>query len=250
MRQSGGDVRPEGLAVVVRDLSPYRFALRRHLRRLGVPFSGVGERGGLLPAGRRAWAALDLLRWGPEAPVDRWLDACEWLQPELRVDLRLALRALGAARLRDVAALREQTFDAGVALPVRQGLTRIAPGPRAAGEAPPSEAGSGTGAAEADSRDLEPAPASPEHGPPAEPLPEDDDEGREVARSRRISGHKLRRGVLAAARVHDRLVAWPRQAAASVQMEWLQGLLGELGLGREPAPLAAALSELRRWQRR
>ncbi|HXO43626.1 MAG TPA: PD-(D/E)XK nuclease family protein, partial [Thermoanaerobaculia bacterium] len=149
-------------------------------------------------------------------------------------------------RLRDVAALREQTFDAGVALPVRQGLTRIAPGPRAAGEAPPAEAGSGTGAAEAVSRDLEPAPASPEPGPAAEPLPEDDDEGREVARSRRISGHKLRQGVQAATRVHDRLVAWPRQAAASVQTEWLQGLLDELGLGREPAPLAAALSELRR----
>src|SRR6202040_3799750 len=145
-RLLAGGVLPEGLTVVARDLSAYRFALRRHLRRLGVPFSGVGERGGLLPAGRRAWAALDLLRWGPEAPADRWLDACEWLLPELRVDLRLPPRAAGAARLRDVAALREQTFDAGVALPVRQGLTRIAPGPRAAGEAPPAEAGSGTGA--------------------------------------------------------------------------------------------------------
>src|ERR1700686_4035213 len=113
----GGNARPEGLAVVARDLSPYRFALRRHLRRLGVPFSGVGERGGLLPAGRRAWAALDLLRWGIEAPADRWHDASEWLQAELRVDLRLALRALGAARLREVAALREQAFDAGLALP-------------------------------------------------------------------------------------------------------------------------------------
>jgi len=244
---SGGDARPEALAVVARDLGPYRFALRRHLRRLGVPFSGVGERGGLLPAGRRAWAALDLLRWGPEAPADRWLDACEWLQPELRVDLRLALRALGAARLRDVAALREQTFDAGVALPVRQGLTRTAAAPRGGREAPPAEAGSGTGAAAGGSRDLELASASPHQGPAAEPLAEDDDEGREVARSRRISGHKLRQGVLAATRVHDRLLAWPRQAAAAVQVEWLQGLLGELGLDRDPAqPLAAALSELRR----
>ena len=253
---SGGDARPEGLAVVARDLAPYRFALRRHLRRLGVPFSGVGERGGLLPAGRRAWAALDLLRWGPEAPADRWLDACEWLRPELRVDLRLALRALGAARLRDVAALREQTFDAGVALPVRQGLTRTAAAPRAAREATPSEGGSATGAAEAGaetgvaagaSRDLELAAASPRQGPAAEPLAEDDGEGREVARSRRISGHRLRQGVLAATRVHDRLLAWPRQAAAAVQMEWLHDLLGELGLDRDPAqPLAAALSELQR----
>jgi PD-(D/E)XK nuclease superfamily len=209
----GGDARPEGLAVVARDFAPYRFALRRHLRRLGVPFSGVGERGGLLPAGRRAWAALDLLRSGPEAPADRWLDACDWLQAELRVDLRLALRALGAARLRDVAALRAETFDGGVALPVRQGVSV----------------------------------AAPDRGAAAEPPPDDDGEGRAVARSRRISGQKLRQGVLAAVRVHDRLLAWPRQAAAAVQMEWLQGLLGELGLDRDPAqPLAAALSELRR----
>ena len=240
--------RPESLAVVARDLAPYRVALRRHLRRLGVPFSGVGERGGLLPAGRRAWAALDLLRWGPEAPADRWLDACDWLHAELRVDLRLALRALGAARLRDVAALREQTFDAGVALPVRQGLTRTAATARTrAGEPPPAEAGDGAGAAMGGPRGLEPAGGSPEDGPEAEPPAADEGEGREVARSRRISGHKLRQGVLAAARVHDRLLAWPRQAPASVQVEWVEGLLGELGLDRDPAqPLAAALSTLRR----
>jgi len=257
-----GGVLPEGLTVVARDLAPYRFALRRHLRRLGVPFSGVGERGGLLPAGRRAWAALDLLRWGAETPADRWLDACEWLQAELRVDLRLALRALGAARLRDVAALRERPFDAGVALPVRQGLTLVTesrrapagetpPGeasPRApAGETPRAEAGSGAAAATGGVRDLELGPGSPELEPAAEPPPDDDGEGRAVARSRRISGYRLRQGVLAAARVHDRLLAWPQQATAAVQMEWLRGLLAELGLDRDPAqPLAAALAELRR----
>ncbi|MBV8201374.1 MAG: PD-(D/E)XK nuclease family protein [Acidobacteria bacterium] len=244
---------PEGYAVVARDLDPYRLALRRHLRRLGVPFSGVGERGGLLPAGRRAWAALDLLRLGAEAPADRWLDACEWMPAELRVDLRLALRSLGAARLRDVAALREQTFAAGVALPVRQGLMPAAASPPR-GLAPAAGSPAVAGAAEA----AEPAPgdargadgANGADGAKDADAAEgagDDGEGREVARSRRISWRKLRQGVLAAGRVHDRLQAWPPEAAASVQLEWLGGLLDELGLDAGPEqPLAAAAAELRR----
>jgi hypothetical protein len=232
-----GEVLPERLAVAARDLEPYRVALRRHLRRLGVPFSGVGERGGLLPAGRRAWAALDLLRWGAEAPADRWLDACEWMHAGLRVDLRLALRALGAARLRDVAALREQTFDAGVALPVRQGLVPAASSPRglvpAAASPALAAAGLAAGAAPDDGHDPDDA--------------GDEGEGREVARSRRISGRKLRQGVQAAGRVHDRLQAWPPQAAASVHCEWLRGLMADLGLDADPAqPLTVALAELQR----
>jgi hypothetical protein len=255
-----GGVLPERLAVVARDLEPYRLALRRHLRRLGVPFSGVGERGGLLPAGRRARAALDLLRWGAEAPADRWLDACEWLPAALRVDLRLALRALGAARLRDVAALREQTFDAGVALPVRQGLVPavaaprrvpgMAPAPASAGgvvpEAAAPDAGDAGDAGRVDETseigDAGEAPAVADVADVA-----DDAEGREVARSRRISGRKLRQGVRAAGRVHDRLLAWPAQATAAAHYELLRGLLAELGLDADPAqPLAAALAELQR----
>ena len=207
---------PEGLAIVARDLAPYRAALRRHLSRLGVPFSGVGEPGGLLPAGRRAGAALELLRRGPEALADRWLDASAWMADELRVDLRLAMGALGAARLRDVAALREQRFDGGVALPIRHGLrpAGLPAVPPAGGEPPP---------------------------------PDDDGEGRAVAKLRRISEGKLRRGVAAAVRVHDRLAAWPPAATASVQLEWLRGLLGDLGLDGDPAlPLAAAAVELQR----
>jgi hypothetical protein len=233
----GGEIPPERLAVVARDLEPYRVALRRHLRRLGVPFSGVGERGGLLPAGRRAWAVLDLLRWGAEAPADRWLDACEWMQAGLRVDLRLALRALGAARLRDVAALREQTFDAGVALPVRQGLVPAVTSPRGLVPAAASPAVAGAAVAAGAASDGVPAPDDAG----------DEGEGREVARSRRISGSKLRQGVQAAGRVHDRLQAWPPQAAASVHFEWLRGLMADLGLDADPAqPLTFALSEVQR----
>jgi hypothetical protein len=209
------DRRPEDLAVVARDFAPYRLALRRHLRRLGVPFSGVGERGALLPAGRRAAAVLDLLRWGTEAPADRWLDASALLNPGLRVDLRLALGALGAARLRQVAALRDQELGGGLALPVREGLALAAAGRPGTAEAPP---------------------------------PDDDAEGRAVARARRISGRRLREGVLLAARVHDRLQAWPRRTAAGAQLAWLRGLLADLGLAddEEAGPLAAAVSELDR----
>ena len=235
----GREVRPEGLAIVARDFGPYRLALRRHLRRLGVPFSGVGERGALLPAGRRAAAVLDLLRWGPEAPADRWLDACASLPAELRVDLRLALRALGAARLRDVAALRGRAFAGGVALPVRQGVAMVPARPSR--PRPAEDALAAAAEASGDPPGDPPAAAPPADGE------DDDGEGRAVARARRISGHRLRQGVVLAARLHDRLQAWPRLAAAPAQLDWLRGLLADLGLDGDPAePLAAALDELRR----
>ncbi|HEV7518242.1 MAG TPA: hypothetical protein VGR07_18235, partial [Thermoanaerobaculia bacterium] len=66
---------PEGIGVVARDLTPYRLALRRQLGRLAIPFSGLGARGAIAPAGRRAAALLELLRRREEAPCDRWLDA-------------------------------------------------------------------------------------------------------------------------------------------------------------------------------
>jgi hypothetical protein len=168
------------------------------------------------------------------------------MSAEVRVDLRLALRALGAARLRDVAALRDRAFEDGVALPVRQGIVSVGR-PSAAGaggtevEPPPAAT---IGRLDSD----EPPPAAASGGPETvEPLPDDDGEGRAVARARRISGRRLRHGVQAAARVHDHLAAAPRQEAASIHLEWLGELLGLLGLDRDPAqPLAVAIAELRR----
>jgi PD-(D/E)XK nuclease superfamily len=271
--------RPEGLAVVARDLAAYRLALRRHLSRLGVPFSGVGERGGLLPAGRRAAAVLDLLRWGIDAPADRWLDASAGMSAARRVDLRLALRALGAARLRDVAGLRGREFPGGVALPVRQGLVAVAPEPAAAERAAAATAAAEPATAEpaaAERGTAEPAAAEPgaaESGPAGEPAaggiddgaggaagaeddrtgldegppPDEDGEGRTVARARRISGRRLRAGVQAAARVHDRLNSWPGRAPAAAHLDLLGELLAELRLAADPdQPLAAAVGELRR----
>ena len=99
-------VRPESIAVVMRDPAEYATPLRVHFRRLGVPLSALaGAPGPLGPEGRPVRGLLDLIRLGSGATADRWLDAAAWLAPLAERDLRLALHALGLGRLRDVAAL-------------------------------------------------------------------------------------------------------------------------------------------------
>ena len=122
---------PERLAVVARDLEPYRLALRRHLSALGVPFSGVREPGPLAASGRRLGALLALLREGDGVPAERWLDALEraagrTLSLEQRSDWLHALNARGCSALRDVFALRE----AAVRLDVPRALAAAADGRR------------------------------------------------------------------------------------------------------------------------
>jgi hypothetical protein len=223
--------RPEGIGVVARDLAPYRLALRRQLRRLGVPFSGIGEKGALTPAGRRGRAVVELLRQGEEVAADRWLDACEAVpSPGPQVDLRLAFHALGAGRLHEVAELRPDDFSAGYALPVRLGLaTAGAPdGARSAGGDP------------ADPLRDDPEPGEPAGGDPAAA-------GEVVAARRRVSGRRLRLAIRAAVQVRARLGGWPAQAPAAAQLARLHDLLAEdLGWSPRPGqPLAVALAELR-----
>jgi superfamily I DNA/RNA helicase len=113
---------PEDIAVVARDLGPYRLALETQLARLAIPFSG--GRGSLTAAGRRIRALLDVLREEGEAPGDRWLDAAELFEPAALRDVRLALHGIGLGRVRDVAATdpRRVAGESGYALPVRRGL--------------------------------------------------------------------------------------------------------------------------------
>jgi len=223
-----GGARPEGIAVVARDLDPYRAALRRHFHRLGVPFSGVGERGVLGPAGRRIRAFLELLRQGEAAPSDRWLDAMAALPPFSleggggRVDLRLAFYSLGAGRLRDVAGLevegvlgKKNTY----ALPIRQGLRTVG-----------WEGGDDVDDAE-DSEVFE-------------------RRNEAHARRRCVSGSLLRAAVRAARRTRDRLAAWPDESSIDEHLDRLYDLLEkdlgwEAGSG-EAGPVAAALEELER----
>ncbi len=93
--------RPERIAIVARDLTRFRLALRRQLRRHGVPYSGVGERGAAGPAARRLAALLDLLERGRALPAERWLDALA--SGIATPDLRDALHVHGIATLEDLA---------------------------------------------------------------------------------------------------------------------------------------------------
>jgi hypothetical protein len=221
-----GGARAEGIAVVARDLRPYRLALRRHFHRLGVPYSGVGERGALAPAGRRIQAFLEVLRQGEAVPSDRWLDALAALPPlsldgaQGRVDLRLAFHSLGAGRLRDVAALDPEEVlrqSSSYPLPIRQGLKT------AGGDDEDDGTGEGEGAQRSN---------------------------KSYARRRRVSGSLIRAGVRVARRTCERLAAWPAEAPLAAHLARLEHLLqADLGWqddSGEARAVTAALQELAR----
>jgi len=147
-RIDAGDA-PERLGLVARDLGPYRLALRRHLGRLGVPFSGVDEPGAAGPAARRLGALEELLRLRGATAAERWLDAlarvrerpgasgagpsqdaeasaASWREPGAleRADWLHALHTLGVVTLADVASLDVARLRDGVRLAARRGLAR------------------------------------------------------------------------------------------------------------------------------
>ena len=107
---------PERVALVVRELASHRLALRRQLERLGVPFSGVGERGGATPLARRLEACWSLIERGSELPVERWLEARGDLGLGQRCDLRDACAVLGVSRLGELEALEGDALGKGVRL--------------------------------------------------------------------------------------------------------------------------------------
>jgi hypothetical protein len=117
--------RPERIAIVARDLGPYRTALRTHLRRLGVPFSGLAATGLPDPVAYRVEAILDLLQRREKAPTERWLEARNPESLEMPAfDLRLAFHVVGAGRLAEAAAvsLADDHPSAWLRLPVCHGL--------------------------------------------------------------------------------------------------------------------------------
>ncbi|HUF79410.1 MAG TPA: PD-(D/E)XK nuclease family protein, partial [Thermoanaerobaculia bacterium] len=203
-------VAPEEIGVVLRELrpdQPYATALRRAFERSGIPFSGVGGAGPLLPAGRRLLALSELLRRRDATPTGRWLDALE-APPGLQAagaqrhrlfELRLAFHTLGAGRLGEVAALAPERFgQESFPLPIRQGLAAI-----------DGEAGGREGAAEL-----------PTAG---------------VARRRRVPSESLRQAAEAARRLVERLRSWPREAPLAEHLHRLRELLAEdLGWRRSP----------------
>lgn len=124
---------PERIGVVARDVGERRLALRRQLRRLAIPFSGIAERGSVSPAGRKLEALLRVLGLGERTSVEAFLDALARVAPEpgarlrrlgntRRADLRHALHGRGVATLADVATFSPAPGEGFVSLPVARGL--------------------------------------------------------------------------------------------------------------------------------
>ncbi len=222
---------PERLGVVARDLGPYRFAVRRHFERLGLPYSGLAATGGKTPMGRRLAALEDLLRRGGDTPVSRWLDAAIRLQAGAGrpgFDLRLAFAALGAGRLRDAAEIDlDGLLDSwgSYALPIRQGFS-------AGTERDPEPEGVDEG------EGLEPLPAEPIVESPGAASPATGSGIR--APRRRISGERLGAAIAAAKRASEKLAHWPAAAPAETHLRRLRSLLvGDLGWSPKTAPNGA-----------
>jgi RecB family exonuclease len=107
---------PEAIGIVARDLAPYRLALRTHLSRLAIPFSGAGHTGSATPVRRRLDALLALLSREGSPTAETWLAALELhalrsggsASPGGAVSeagFRHAFHALGLARVESVAGL-------------------------------------------------------------------------------------------------------------------------------------------------
>ena len=125
-----GGAEPERIGVVARNLPAYAASLRQHFTALGIPFSGGQAPPGYHPESRRLAAALEVLERGPGAATDRWLDALRpgYVRGPLE-DLRLGLRALGAARLGEAAALDPDVVlgaRTSFPLPARRGFAQRA----------------------------------------------------------------------------------------------------------------------------
>jgi hypothetical protein len=109
---------PEDIGVVARGLETMGPVIRRHFRRLGIPFSGVGA--SVPGPSRRLHRVADLLARGVGSEVDLWTEA--WGDRDERSELLLGLRTLGVLRVADAASL-EPTRDLGdgVRLPLAFG---------------------------------------------------------------------------------------------------------------------------------
>ena len=186
---------PEQIGVVVRSFDGWELPFRRWFERLGVPFSGGDEPRGLRPAARRLQALLVVIERAGSAPADAWLDAAEGSVAGAtgRHDLRLALRALGVARLEDTARVDlAAVLDAAgnYRLPVRMA---VAAAPR---DAP------GEGDENGDWNDGA--------GDGAEP-PDAEFDALET-RARPVPGAALRAALAAARGTAKRVAAWPSPA--------------------------------------
>jgi len=114
-------VEPEEIGVVGRGLEAMALPLRRHFRRLGVPFSGEGA---MVPGAgprRRLRRLTEFLRRGPASEADLWAETRA--EHANATELLLGLRVLGVQRLADLAGLPAAAAPpAGVLLPMAVGV--------------------------------------------------------------------------------------------------------------------------------
>lgn len=210
-RLDAGDA-PEAIGIVAPSFEAYRAVLAAQLDRLGIPFSCDGVSAGPNAATRRITALGRLLAEGAGAPMESWLDA-DGRPDATDPDLRVALHALGAGRLGQIAALDLDAAlrdDDALTLSVRRGgVVRD---------------GGATG---------------------SEPGAPDDERAAAAARNRR---RRISRGRLEGVRTRaDALLAalrrWPDPAPFAVHVETLRALLEQTLAWRTEQPDEASALE-------
>lgn len=112
-------VAPESVALVARDLDPWRAWIGLHFGRLAIPFAAPGTPRFVERAARRALRVAELVQRGAEIETERALDLIESDSRAHRA-LLLAARAAGAAHLRAFDAPLARALEAAhTALPRR-----------------------------------------------------------------------------------------------------------------------------------
>ncbi len=109
----------EHIGIVGRTLEGMASALRRHLRRLGIPFSGEGATVPGAGETRRLQRLVEVLERGPSSEIDLWLEARA--EHARTCELLLGLRVLGVSRVTDLARLPMSESQRGVVLPLAVG---------------------------------------------------------------------------------------------------------------------------------
>jgi len=118
-----GGAAAETIAIVARDLRPYRTPIRIHLDRLGIPFAADAQAGPPHPSTRRIEALLELVERKVEITLESWIDILTELFDRTTLsDLRLAMAAGGWRRLRDLLTTRRWVTASRLRLPVFERL--------------------------------------------------------------------------------------------------------------------------------
>jgi len=113
---------PEGIGVVLRDLSCDAVLLAAVFREEGIPFSGVGQFGESSAAGRFVAALRAMLRAREQLEIESWLELLEGLSTrglparidvDLRGRLRVFLRDAGIVHVRDLVRFGERPDGKG-----------------------------------------------------------------------------------------------------------------------------------------